>query len=171
MRPHFRAAAWVLFAALCGACGSRPLPNNAAGSTAGSTGGGTGAVVGAAGSAGLGGADVTTGGAGAGGIAGAAGASAGMPDCPPAVATGKQCPAVGSACRSTLCSACSDQYWRLISLQLLCVCNPTGVWMCPPASPGGGPIGDCFFDEPLDCAFAQLVYEDANCQTHPPCTP
>jgi hypothetical protein len=32
-----------------------------------------------------------------------------------------------------------------------------------------GIIGDCFFDPPLDCPLASVLYEDAACTTHPPC--
>ena len=140
---------------------------------AGSTGvGGAGVTTGGAGAGGS--AGVTTGGAGAGGsaggAAGAAGTPADMPDCPLAAATGNPCATVGSVCRTTACIACSDQYWRRVPQGVPCVCNPTGVWMCAPGS-FGGPIGDCFFDPPLDCAIAQLLYEDAACQMHPPCSP
>ncbi len=149
MQPNFRAAALVLVAALYGACASRALPNSAADG------------------AGLGGTGVTTGGAGAGGSAG----PLVIPDCPPSATTGKPCAAVGSFCYSTLCSACSDQYWRLVPQgPAPCVCDSTGVWMCPSGA-SGGPIGDCFFDPPLDCALAQSLYEDATCLTHPPCSP
>jgi len=27
-----------------------------------------------------------------------------------------------------------------------------------------------FFDPPLDCDLAQILYVDAACQTHPPCS-
>ena len=182
MRHNFRAGAWVLFAALYCACGSRALPNRAAG-MAGSTGagtdaaaggdaglGGAGGIAGAAGGAGLGGSGATTGGAGsggsAGGAAGAAGAPATITECVLGIATGQACAVVGSACNGVVCSACSDQYWRLVR-DGPCVCAAPGVWMCV-RSPIA--IGDCFFDPPLDCALAQLFYEDATCQTHPPCS-
>jgi hypothetical protein len=57
---------------------------------------------------------------------------------------------------------------RLVRDRAPCACDPTGVWMCtllPPST-----IGDCFFDPPLDCDLAQSLYEDATCQTHPPCS-
>jgi hypothetical protein len=173
MRPDCRAATWVLLAALCGACGSRPLPNDGAGGMAGSTGGGTGggARAGTGGGAGgLSGAGATTSAAGVGGAAGVAGAPADRPECPPATAPGMPCATVGSSCDSVVCSACSDQYWRLVRQgPAPCVCTSPGVWMCAGVGPGG-PIGDCFFDPPLDCAIAQSLYEDASCQTHPPCS-
>ena len=110
---------------------------------------------GAAGSAGLGGAGVTTGGGGRGreALSEAAGRPhpGGHAGLPARALTGRSCAAVGSACRSTsFASPVRIQYWRLVS-QGPCVCNPTGVWMRQPVSPGGGPIGDCFFDPPLDC--------------------
>src|SRR5688572_30097836 len=131
MRSNFYTAVLVVLAALYGACGSRPLPNNAAGSMAGSTGdggqghpgggtggaaaggagpGGAGPIGGAAGGAGLTGAGGIAGGAGAGG---AAGAPVDMPDCSPATVTGGPCAAAGSVCRPVVCTACSDQLWSL----------------------------------------------------------
>src|SRR5262245_35755712 len=160
MRPHLHAAAWLL-AALCADCKSRAIPNDAAGEAGapgaetdaasgaggvglGGAGGGAGSFIGSTGGDGAGGVGATTGAAGAGGSAGgAAGAPGGYPDCPLAVATGQPCAVVGSACRSIACAACSDQYWSLLR-GLLCLCDMTGVWMCPGDRPIG-PIGDCFF--------------------------
>jgi hypothetical protein len=166
MRPNFRTAAWVLLTALYGACGSRALPNNnPEGSVAGSTGSGTGGGQGHPGVADAGGAGQ---GAGGGGTSGAAGAPADMPECPRAAATGQPCAAAATVCNSTICTSCSDQHWRLIR-QGPCVCDAAGVWRCTPIAPIG-PIGDCFVDPPLDCEFAQLLYEDATCETHPLCS-
>jgi hypothetical protein len=92
---------------------------------------------------------------------------AGIVDCPRGTITGQPC-VVGSICSNVACHACSDQYWRLVRDRAPCACDPTGVWMCtllPPST-----IGDCFFDPPLDCDLAQSLYEDATCQTHPPCS-
>lgn len=141
--------------------------------TAGDAGlGGAGGVAGTAGGAGLGGDGPTTGGAGLGGSAGGAAGAAGMTaagivDCPPATTTGQPC-VVGSICSNVACHVCSDQYWHLVR-EGPCACDPSGVWQCS-RNPVIGPIGDCFFDPPLDCALAQSLYEDATCQTHPPCS-
>jgi len=146
-----------------------------AGGGAGTTGdaglGGAGGVAGMAGDPGLGGAGAATGGAGlggsAGGAAGAAGGPAVLPECSPETTTGQPC-VVGSVCNQVECGACSDRYWRRLVGLRPCACDPTGVWACTPAPPGHSV--DCFFDPPLDCALAQLLYEDATCQTHPPCS-
>jgi hypothetical protein len=189
MRPNLHAAVWVL-AALCGACGSRAVPGGmggqghlgggaggagAGGAGGGSAGGVAGSLAGTTGGAGRGGAGATTGGAGAGaggGVSGSAGGAAGaggatpvVGDCPLGTATGQPC-VIGSFCTNVMCSACSDQYWSLVRSLVPCSCSTTGVWSCPMI----GRSGDCFFDPPLDCALAQLLYEDATCQTHPPCS-
>jgi len=30
-------------------------------------------------------------------------------------------------------------------------------------------IIDCLYEPPLECDIAQVLYEDADCQTHPAC--
>ena len=140
----------------------------AAGTTGGAGLGGAGGVAGTTGGAGLGGAGATTGGAGLGGSAGggSAGAAGATPAaCAPGTTSGQACVDVGPVCRNVVCHACSDQYWRIVD-DGPCTCLSTGVWNCPP----GRTIGDCFFDPPLDCDLAQSLYEDATCQTHPPCS-
>ena len=146
----------------------------------GTTGGaGLGGVGGTTGGAGLGGAGATTGGAGLGGVGGGLGGSAGgtggaagtagdMPDCPPMPTPGQRC-VVGSVCRNAAqCHACSDRYWRLVGERPPCLCDSTGSWWCSGRPPDHAV--DCFFDPPLDCDLAQSLYEDATCQTHPPCS-
>ncbi len=92
---------------------------------------------------------------------------AGIVDCSPATTTGQPC-IVGSICSNVVCHVCSDQYWRLVR-EGPCACDPSGVWQCN-RNPVIGPIGDCFFDPPLECDLAQTLYVDATCQTHPPCS-
>jgi len=171
--------------------GTIPAPQGDGGTGGAATGdaglgGGAGGVAGTAGDAGLGGgagtaggagvagAGATTGGAGldgsGGGAAGAAGgATGGVPNCSPATIPGQPCAVVGSVCSNVVCDACSNQYWRIVTYGP-CVCDSAGRWSCPGSRPPGSVIGDCLFDPPLECDLAQLLYEDATCQTHPPCS-
>ena len=159
MRSHLLAAAFGI-AALIGACVSRMPIRADGGATAPDSGMG-----GALGEAGITGTGIGGGDGGGGGTGGGAG-SGGVPDCPGQVDTGQPC-TPGAMCTPLRCEACSDSYWRRAAAFPPCVCEATGFWMC--RGTPGGPIGDCFFDPPLDCETAQSLYEDADCQTHPAC--
>jgi hypothetical protein len=183
MTAHLLTSACVL-ATLLGACDDR-VPLGAGGARGNSTGaaGVGGGSEGHAGGGGRGGAvsgtsgaaGTSPGGAGAGGVVssgggaggGAGGSSSVTPICSSDVVHGQPCTTVESRCMTGTCDACSDEYYRLVPSSP-CVCAPTGVWMCVPIPPGGG--GDCFFDPPLECALAELLYVDATCKTHPPCS-
>jgi len=128
---------------------------------------------GASGGAGTGGAGTSGGGgegggAGTGGTGATAGTSGSIMDCPAPIEAGQPCSA-GVMCMNFHCDACSDRYWRRNRGRVPCYCDASAVWMCP-TSPGI-PLGDCLFEPPLDCETAQVLYEDATCQTHPACEP
>src|SRR5262245_19976146 len=93
--------------------------------------------------------------------------------CPASVETGQPCSVGAYPCSRGQCVVCSDRYWRLARSSVLpdCICEKTGVWKCISLSSGGSGIEECIFDPPLDCAVAEFLYEDAACQTHPPCGP
>jgi len=49
-----------------------------------------------------------------------------------------------------------------------CSCDASGAWMCDGSSVDPHII-DCLYEPPLECDIAQVLYEDADCQTHPAC--